>query len=73
MPYLRYQIDCAVPLPLSPLFEAERATIEAEIARLKSYAKRINAGTPQEENTVVAHYHECNNDTQQPCGAWQEI
>jgi len=43
------------------------------IKQLKSFARRINAGTSKEEMTVDAKYHICLHELGQPCHADEDI
>jgi len=73
MKYLRFNVDLAIPLPLDKNVAEALPGIQLAIRKLKSYAKRINEGKPNEEATVKATYHRCRNEEQLPCEPEQEI
>ncbi len=80
---LRFQLDLFIPesttgtvvagVKIPTALAAKIPAIRQNIRDLKAYAAKINEGQPNEEMTVKATYHICHNDTQQPCGAEQEI
>lgn len=73
MPYLRFNLDLAIKKPIPQALKDKFPAIKAEILKLKSYAEKINAGKINEEITVKAKYHNCNNDINQNCEAEIDI
>ena len=67
MSYLRFNLDLAIKKPIPQALKDKLPAIKAEILKLKSYAKKINAGKDNEEMTVKAKYHTCHNDINQTC------
>jgi hypothetical protein len=68
MAYLRINIDMAFKMPLAPAVQTKLNELKALVTQGKAYAEKINAGKPEEENTVRASYHICHHDEgDKPC------
>ena len=67
MSYVRIRIDLAFRQPLPPAVNDKLDELKALIVQGKAYAEKINAGSPNEENTVRASYHICRHDTGDSC------
>ncbi len=67
MAYLRFEISGAVKMPLPQALQDALPVIKTKINQLKSYCEKINAGKPNEENTVRFKYHTCYHDEGKPC------
>ena len=73
MSYVRVKIDLAFKQPLSTTVKNKLDELKALIVQGKAYAEKINAGLPNEENTVSANYHICRHDEGKTCEPEQEI
>mgnify|MGYP001612237478 CR=1 FL=1 len=70
----RFMIDCAIPEAVyNAIPAAKKTAIRDRIRELKSYAIKINEGTPNEEMTVTAKWHKCHHDTNELCEPEQDI
>lgn len=82
---LRFTLDLFIPevssgtnvagIKIPTALANQIPTIRQGVQNLKTYAKKINAGQPNEEMTVKATFHVCYHDeaTPKPCGLEQEI
>lgn len=73
MSLIRFNIQGAVPLPLTPAQQAFIDDLKARLRILKSHCVNINAGTDNEEDTTSFKYHICRHDEGKPCEPSQEI
>lgn len=73
MSYTRIKIDLAFKNPMSNTVKAKLQELKSLIKQGKAYAEKINAGKPNEENTVKAQWHVCYHDEGKPCGEVHEI
>jgi len=73
MSYLRIGIDLAFPMPLNTTVKARLKALREEIRQAKKYAKKINEGSVNEEETNRGVYHICHHDTNEPCEPEVEI
>ena len=75
MSFLRFNIDGAIPMPLSDEAKAELPEIRAKIQRLKEFCQQIDTdmSKPKRENTIRFKFHICHHDTHEPCEAEQDI
>lgn len=62
MSYLRVNVDLAFPMPLSNAVKARLQALREEIKKAKIYARRINEGLANEEDTVRGVYRICHHD-----------
>ena len=68
MSYIRITIDLAFKQPLPTAVKNKLDELKALIVQGKAYAEKINAGSPNEENTVRAVWHICRHDEgNEPC------
>ncbi len=73
MAYLRFEISGAVKMPLPQALQDALPTIKTKINQLKAYCEKINAGQPNEENTVRFKHHICRHDEGKPCDQEEDI
>ena len=73
MSYLRFNLDVAIKQPIPETLKNKLPIIRSHVRDLKSYASKINEGTPNEEMTVKATYHVCRHDEGLPCDEETEI
>jgi len=73
MPYLRFNIDLAIKLPLKPALSAKLSDMKASMLELKSHAMKINEGHSNEEDTVSVRQHICNHDIGKPCDELEDV
>ncbi len=63
MAYIRFTIDGAVYKPTyDALPAATKTAIREKFLQLKTLCTKLNAGTPNEEDTVRFKYHVCHHD-----------
>lgn len=62
MSYTRISIDLAFKNPMSNTVKNKLQELKTLAKQGKTYAKKINEGQPNEENTVRATYHVCYHD-----------
>ena len=63
MAFIRFQIDGAVPQAVyQALPAATKTAIRDKFLQLKALCRKMNAGLPNEENTVRFKYHICHHD-----------
>ena len=83
MPGLRFSLDIHIPqsatgtvvagVRIPTALATQIPDIRARIQALKTFAKKINEGLPNEEATVKAAFHVCHHEDGGPCEAEQEI
>ena len=73
MSYLRFRIDGAIKQPLPQAVKDALPAIRAKILQLKNYCEKINAGLPNEENTISFKQHICRHDEGGACDSEVDI
>jgi len=70
----RFRLDLAIPeAAYLAIPAATKAAFRDRIRAMKALAVKINAGAADEEATITASWHKCNNDTNTPCDPDQDI
>ena len=75
MSYKRYSVDLAFEEPISGGLQGKLNALEVAIRNVKPYAKKINAGKPNEEDTTKGKKHKCHHDSGNtiPCEPAEDI
>jgi len=70
MAYIRFRLDLAIPKDVyDSIPSATKLAIRDKIRQLKTYARKINEGSDNEEMTITAKYHVCRHDEGLSCDA----